>query len=62
MMTCGRCGKVNGDDAVYCEECGAELGEYDESQGNTLLTVVLVCIIAAIALMAGIILENRFLF
>ena len=33
-MYCNKCGKQNQDDSVFCNACGAKIGEQDSSQGQ----------------------------
>jgi len=63
-MVCGRCGKRNPEDARFCEECGNRIENYEveEQKGHAVLTVIVVCIVASIALLAGIILGMKYLF
>ena len=67
-MFCGKCGKNNSDDAMFCRECGAPLQAYHSPGGdaaahipsstqashhNRLVGIIAVAAVALVALIAG---------
>jgi len=59
---CKKCGHENEDDALYCENCGADLSSPQPSgmsKTNKILIIVVVVLIASVGLTAGILLTSK---